>query len=142
MFLGQYDRTIDDKGRLAIPAELRSEMGSGAVLTRSFDTCLCIYPAAKWESLVHAIEDLPDVRTEVRTLARAFFGGAVPCELDRQGRLIVPPFLREFAGLNGEAIVVGVNSKIEIWAKEQWLQQQQLFESNGARLGALSLSGA
>jgi MraZ protein len=133
MFLGQYERSLDDKSRLAIPAELRSGLGTGAVMTRSFDTCLCIYPAAKWETLARAIDDLPQVRSEVRVLARSLFGGAIPCEFDRQGRVTVPAFLREHAGINGDAIIVGVNSRVEIWAKDSWLREQQRFEAEGSR---------
>jgi MraZ protein len=137
MFLGQYERTVDDKGRLAIPTELRTALGAGAVLTRSFDNCLCIYPAARWESLARAVDDLPQVRTEVRDLARALFGGAVSCEFDRQGRLGLPTFLREYAGLSSDAMVIGVNSRIEIWSREAWLQQQQRFEKEGNQLAAV-----
>ncbi|HEX6506619.1 MAG TPA: division/cell wall cluster transcriptional repressor MraZ [Chloroflexota bacterium] len=134
MFLGQYERTLDDKGRLAIPAELRAGLGTGAVLTRSFDNCLCIYPAARWEALARAVDDLPQVRSEVRILARSLFGGAVACEFDRQGRMGVPAFLREHAGLYGDAVIIGVNSRIEIWNKDAWLQEQDRFEHDGARL--------
>jgi MraZ protein len=140
MFLGQYERSLDDKSRLAIPSELRAGLGTGAVLTRSFDNCLCIYPAARWEALARAVDDLPQVRSEVRILARSLFSGAVPCEFDRQGRVVVPAFLREHAGLNGEVVIVGVNSRIEIWSREAWLQEQQRFEREGARLAeALSI---
>jgi MraZ protein len=137
MFLGQYERTIDDKGRLAIPTEFRTALGPGAVLTRSFDNCLCIYPAARWESLARAVDDLPQVRTEVRDLARALFGGAVSCEFDRQGRLGLPAFLREYADLSSDAMVIGVNSRIEIWSREAWLRQQQRFEKEGNQLAAV-----
>lgn|SRR5947209_5123749 len=134
MFLGQYERSLDDKCRLAIPVELRNGLGSGAILTRSFDNCLCIYPAAKWESLALAVNDLPDVRPDVRDLARSLFGSAVPCDFDRQGRVIIPAFLREHAGLTGDAVVVGVNSRVEIWDREAWRQRQERFEREGARL--------
>lgn len=134
MFLGQYDRSLDDKCRLAIPVELRNGLGPGAILTRSFDNCLCIYPAAKWEALALAIGDLPDVRPEVRDLSRSLFGSAVPCEFDRQGRVVIPAFLREHAGLTGEAVVVGVNSRVEIWDRESWRECQERFEREGARL--------
>lgn len=141
MFLGQYERSLDDKSRVAIPAELRAGLGTGAVLTRSFDHCLCIYPAAKWEALAQAIDDLPQVRTEVRSLARAIFGGAVPIEFDRQGRIIIPAFLREYADLHGEVMVVGVHSRVEIWDKHAWVEQSQQFETEGTTLaGALSPS--
>lgn len=136
MFLGQYERTLDDKSRLAMPAEIRSGLGSGAVLTRSFDNCLCIYPAARWETLALAIDDLPQVRTEARDLARALFGSAMVCEFDRQGRMTIPAFLREHAGLHTDAVIVGINSRVEIWDREAWLQKQQQFDTEGPRLVA------
>jgi MraZ protein len=140
MFLGQYERSLDEKSRVAIPAELRAGLGTGAVITRSFDTCLCIYPAARWEVLAHALDDFPQVRSEARILARSLFSGAVPCEFDRQGRIVVPAFLREHAGISGEVIIVGVNRHVEIWGREAWLQEQQRFEKEGAQLAeALSM---
>jgi MraZ protein len=134
MFLGQYERTIDDKSRLAIPAELRIGLGTGAVLTRSFDNCLCIYPAARWEALARAVDDLPQVRHEARVLARSVFSGAVPCEFDRQGRVVIPAFLREHAGFDGDVIIVGVNSRVEIWSREAWLRERQRFETEASQL--------
>ncbi|HLJ69019.1 MAG TPA: division/cell wall cluster transcriptional repressor MraZ [Chloroflexota bacterium] len=142
MLLGQYERTLDEKGRLAVPAELRSGLGSGAVLTRGFDNCLCIYPAARWEALALAVDDLPHVRTEVRDLARSMFGGAVPCDLDRQGRVAIPSFLRQHAGLSTDVVVVGVNSRAEVWDRQAWLERQRRFEAEGAQLAQmLALSG-
>ena len=139
VFLGQYERTLDDKSRLAIPAEVRAGLGTGAVLTRSFDNCLCIYPAARWEALAHAVDDLLQVRYEARVLARSVFSGAVPCEFDRQGRIAVPAFLRQHAGLMSDAVVVGVNSRVEVWSRDAWTQKQESFEREGAALaGVLS----
>ena len=143
MFLGQYERSLDDKSRLAIPAELRTGLGSGAVLTRSFDNCLCIYPAAKWETLARAVDDLPQVRYEARVLACSLFSGAVPCEFDRQGRVVIPAFLREHAGINGDVVIAGVYSRVEIWAKDAWLGERQKFEGEGSQLAeVLTISGA
>jgi MraZ protein len=143
MFLGQFERTLDDKGRLAVPPEIRSGLSAGAVLTRSFDTCLCIYPAAKWESLARTVDDLPQVRYEVRSLARSLFSGAVPCEFDRQGRLGIPAFLREHAGIRGDVIIAGVGSRVEVWDREEWHAERQKFESAGPNLaGELTTSSA
>jgi MraZ protein len=143
MFLGQYERSLDDKFRLAIPSELRAGLGTGAVLTRSFDNCLCIYPAARWESLARAVDDLPQVRTEARVLARSVFSGAVPCEFDRQGRVVIPAFLREHAGINGDVIIIGVGSRVELWSKDAWGRERQRFEAEGPRLAeVLSVSSA
>lgn len=141
MFLGQHERTLDDKARVAIPVEFRTGLASGAVLTRGFDNCLCIYPASKWESLARAVDDLPEVRPEVRDLARSLFGSATPCEFDRQGRIVIPAFLREHAELRGDVMVVGVHSQVEIWDRETWRQRQQRFETDGSRLAeAFSLA--
>lgn len=129
MFLGQYERSLDDKSRLAIPAELRAGLGTGAVLTRSFDNCLCIYPAAKWEALAQAADDLQDLRPEARTRARALFSGAVPCDFDRQGRVVIPAFLREFAGINGDVTIAGVGSRVEIWNRASWAEQSKAFQT-------------
>ena len=140
VFLGQYERTLDDKGRLTVPVEMRAALASGAVITRSFDNCLCIYPADRWETLARAVDDLPQVRPEVRHLARSLFGGAVPCGLDRQGRIAIPAFLRQQASLCSDVIVVGVNSRIEIWGTEAWMLEREQFESEGSRLAeALSI---
>jgi MraZ protein len=143
MFLGQYERSLDDKGRVAMPPELRAGLGSGAVLTRSFDTCLCIYPAAKWESLARAVDDLPQVRYEVRSLARSLFSGAVACEFDRQGRTGIPSYLRDHAGIRADVIIAGVGSRVEIWDKEAWRAERQNFESEGPHLaGELTATSA
>ena len=140
MFLGQFERSLDEKSRVAIPAELRSGLGTGAVITRSFDNCLCIYPASRWEVLANALDDFPQVRSEARILARSLFGGAVPCDFDRQGRIVVPAFLREHAGISGEIIIVGVNSHVEVWSRDAWLEQKQRFEKESAQLAeALSI---
>jgi MraZ protein len=133
-FLGQFERTLDEKGRVAIPPELRAGLGAGAVLTRSFDNCLSIYPAARWEVLSRSVNELPQVRPEVRDLARSLFGSAVTCDFDAQGRVSIPVFLREHASLGSDVVVVGVNSRVEIWSKELWLQEQQKYIAEGARL--------
>ncbi len=134
MFLGQYDRTVDEKSRLAVPTEMRGALGTGAILTRSFDNCLCIYPAARWESLALAVDALPQTRSEVRDIARSLFASAVPCEFDRQGRVTIPAFLREHAGLGTEAVIVGVNSRVEIWSREAWDSEQKKHRTEGRQL--------
>ncbi|GAC1466994.1 MAG: division/cell wall cluster transcriptional repressor MraZ [Chloroflexota bacterium] len=143
MFLGEYERNVDEKGRLAIPVELRAGLANGAVLTRSFDTCLCIYPAAKWETLARAVDDLPQTRYEVRVLARSLFSGAVPCDFDRQGRVVIPAYLREHAGIKGDVVVAGVFSRIELWNGDAWIQQRQKFGDEASRLAeVMSTSSA
>lgn len=143
MFLGQYERSLDEKGRLAIPAELRTGLGNGAVLTQGFDNCLCIYSAAKWDTLAQAADDLQDLRPEARLRARKLFSGAVPCEFDKQGRIGIPVFLREYAGISGEVTVAGAGSRVEIWSREAWSEQTREFRSlESEAVYALSVGGA
>ncbi len=137
MFLGQYERSVDDKSRVAVPSELRTGLGAGAVMTRSFDACLCIYPAARWDVLSRALEDFPQVRAEARILARSLFGSAVPCDFDRQGRIVIPAFLREHASLKGEVVIVGVNSHCEIWDRDAWRQEELRFEKESVQLAEM-----
>jgi MraZ protein len=140
MLLGQFERNLDDKGRLAIPAALRDGLGAGAVLARGFDGCLCIYPAGRWQVLTRAADDLPEVNPEARSLARMVFGSAVPCDLDRQGRVTIPAFLRQHANLRGSAVIVGINSRVEIWSREGWLRENRKIESDGQQEFARALS--
>jgi MraZ protein len=143
VFLGQYERSVDDKGRMAIPPELRAGLGNGAVLTQGFDNCLCIYPAARWEALARAVDDLPQTRYEARSLARSLFGGAVPCEFDRQGRVAIPAFLREYAALQNDVVIVGVYSRVEVWSRQAWMGERQKIESDSAQLAeVLTISRA
>lgn len=134
MFLGKYERSVDDKSRVVMPPELRSDLAQGAVLSRSFDNCLCIYPVAKWESLARAVDDLPEVRYEARILARSLFGGATACDLDRHGRFAIPAFLREHANLQDDVVIVGLYSRIEIWGKEAWLAEHREVERDAPQL--------
>lgn len=143
MLLGHYERSLDDKGRLTLPSELRAGLGDGAVLTRSFDSCLCIYPARKWDALARTVENLPEARVENRVLARSLFGSAIRCEFDRQGRMVMPSFLREHARLGPDAVILGVYTHVEIWGKETWLSQHQALGSENQLLAeVLSLSCA
>lgn len=124
MFLGEYTHTIDDKGRLTIPAKFRGELAAGLVLTRGFDRNLMVYPMGEWEKLAQEIMARPVSDARTRDFRRRVFSGAVDLEPDRQGRILVPPYLREFAELTsenkGEVVVVGMFNYIEIWSPEKW----------------------
>jgi len=120
---------------------LRAALGTGAVITRSLDKCLSIYPAARWEALARAFDDFVDVRYEARLRARSLFSGAVPCEFDRQGRVVIPAFLREHAELASDVVVVGVNSRVEIWDPDAWRDQCRQFGGAAQPVAALSASG-
>lgn len=134
MFLGRYEHTIDDKGRLAIPARYRAALERGLVVTRGIDRCLTIYPLAAWEALADKVNALPLADPNARALRRLFFAEASDAALDRQGRIIVPATLRAYAGLAETAIIVGMHSAIEVWSPAGWTEQTDRLEGEGATI--------
>jgi MraZ protein len=120
VFLGTHDRNLDDKGRLAIPARFREQLPTGSVITIAPDNCLRIYPPQEWERVTgQSVVDAATSPAE-RTMIRKLFAAAAPLELDAQGRTLLPGNLRERAGIAGSAVVVGVNTVVEIWSRENW----------------------
>jgi MraZ protein len=120
VFLGEYDHNLDDKGRLAIPSRFREELGDGVVITRGFDQCLMGFPRTVWDKLAQQVSSLSLGQGEARNLRRLLFSGAADVMLDRQGRILIPQNLREYAGLGDQVIVAGLNTHFEIWANERW----------------------
>lgn len=120
MFLGEFQHSVDTKGRLAIPARFRSKIERGAVLTRGVETCLYVYPLETWEQKARELDAAILDPRQRRMVERRFFGMAFECELDAQGRIVVPARYRQYAGLNGEAAVVGARDRFEIWSPEEW----------------------
>ena len=121
MFMGEYNHTIDAKGRLIIPSRFRELLGEEFVLTKGLDGCLSIYPMDEWEAFEMKLRALPLTNKNARTFSRFFVAGAAMCELDKQGRILIPPVLREFADLQKDVVSVGVLNRIEIWSKDNWL---------------------
>ena len=122
MFMGEYNHTIDAKGRLIIPSKFRELLGEEFVLTRGLDGCLYIYPMDEWESFEMKLRSLPLTNKNARTFSRFFVAGATTCELDRQGRILLPLPLREFAGLEKDVVLAGMLNRIEIWSKTKWIE--------------------
>lgn len=120
MFMGEYQHSIDDKGRLIIPAKFRDGLGASFVVTRGLDNCLFVYPQSEWENLEAKLKTLPFTRADARAFSRFFFSGASECELDKQGRANIPSHLREYAKLIRDCVVIGVSNRVEIWGKESW----------------------
>ena len=120
MFMGEYNHILDAKGRLIIPARFRELLGEEFILTKGLDGCLSIYPMDAWEAFETKLRALPLTNKNARTFTRFFVAGATNCELDRQGRILVPQTLREFAGLEKEVVLTGNLDRIEIWSKEKW----------------------
>ncbi len=123
MFVGEYRHTLDPKGRLAIPYRLRRELEDGAVVTRGVDGCLTLYTKGEWERLAAKIAALPLADPKARRFARFFLSGAAELEFDRQGRILLPSYLREHAELRSEVVVAGVYNRVELWSKERWTAQ-------------------
>ena len=119
MFMGEYDHTIDAKGRIIMPSKFRTDLGEQFVITMGLDGCLFVYPNEEWMNFVEELKKLPGSK-EARQLQRYFMAGAIACEVDKQGRVLIPSKLREHAGLEKDVVFVGVLSKIEIWSKERW----------------------
>ncbi|MFZ7104943.1 MAG: division/cell wall cluster transcriptional repressor MraZ [Peptococcaceae bacterium] len=120
MFMGEYQHNIDDKGRLIMPAKFRDELGDKFVVTKGLDGCLFVYPMEEWKVLEGKLRNLPFTKSDARAFARFFFSGATECELDKQGRILLPPNLREHAQLQKDTFIIGVSSRLEIWSKEVW----------------------
>ena len=124
MFYGEYEHTIDRKGRLIIPAKFRQALKEHDVnalfLTRGFDGCLFLFPESGWRDAENRFKQIPFTKAEGRKFNRLFFSGAAEITLDRLGRLLMPKNLKEFAQIKQEIVVVGVSNRMEVWAKEQW----------------------
>ncbi len=134
MFLGRNSHNLDEKGRLALPARYREELQDGVVITRGFDNCLLVYPLAAWTPLAERVSALSIGDPDVRVLRRMLFANAADLQLDRQGRILVPAELRSHAGLEREAVVVGMHSFIEIWSPDGWAAQDEMVERDGASI--------
>jgi MraZ protein len=128
MFLSQYNHAIDEKGRMTIPARFRAELAKGVVVTRWLDNCLALFPAEEWEALAKKVNALPLTDRPARDFRRFVFGSATEAIPDRQGRVLIPAFLRQYASLGGEVTVVGMNTYIEIWNPEAWQATRQGVE--------------
>ena len=125
MFMGEYNHTIDAKGRLIIPSRFRELLGEEFVLTKGLDGCLSIYPMDEWESFELKLRALPLTNKNARAVVRHFAAGATLCEMDKQGRILVPEVLRDFAHLQRDVVVEGSMKRIEIWSKEQYDRQAE-----------------
>jgi len=120
MFIGEFTHNIDDKGRLTIPAKFRDELESGVVITRGLDGCLWAYPRYEWEILAEKIAKMPTTSQAARNFARFMFSSAFDSIPDRQGRVILPQNLRDYAAIQSEAAVIGVMNRVELWNPTRW----------------------
>ena len=142
MFTGEYRHAIDDKGRLAVPSRFRAQLAGGLVVAQWLDSCLAMFPVEAWESLAAKVGGLPMTDANARLLQRRLFAGAFETELDRQGRVLVPQGLRSWAGLEGEATVLGSRDHAEVWAPPRWDEYRHGLEDSdefAAAIGGLGI---
>jgi len=143
MFIGEYQHNIDEKGRLAIPVKFRNELAKGAVVTRGLDNCLFLYPQKDWEDLADKLSKLPISKANTRAFARLMLAGAMDCEIDRQGRIVLPDYLRKYATMKKKVVVAGLYNRLEIWDESSWEKYKLGTEKRGSdiaeALGELSV---
>lgn len=120
MFTGTYQNNLDSKGRIIIPAKFREELGEGFVLTKGLDNCLFLFPTSEWLIFRDKLKKVPLTSKDGRAFTRYFFASMTECEMDKQGRLTIPQNLREHAKIDKELVTIGVDSRIEIWSREEW----------------------
>ena len=129
MFLGEYNHTIDAKGRVAIPAKFRDQLTAGAIITRGLDQCLFVFTQPEWEALAQKLITLPLAQANSRAFVRLMMAGAASADIDAQGRVLVPDYLRNYANLKKEVVVTGLYNRIEVWDGGAWARYKQRTES-------------
>mgnify|MGYP001607792771 FL=1 len=143
MLIGEYQHTLDTKKRLAVPAKLRKELGETAVLTRGLDNCLFLYPMQEWQKLTEKLSQLSVGSGDTRSFLRLMMAGATEVELDQLGRILIPDYLKNYAGLKQRVIIAGVYNRLEVWDEERWNTYKGEVEKNtdmiAEKLGELGL---
>ena len=120
MFIGEYQHTLDPKNRVIMPSKFREKLGDSFVMTKGLDNCLFIYSSEEWSRVEDKLKSLPMTNKDARAFVRFFFAGACECELDKQGRIVMPNHLKDYARIDKELVIIGVSTRIEIWSKEEW----------------------
>ncbi len=134
VFLGEFDHSLDDKGRLAVPARFRPALDDGLVITRGLEPCLVIWDSDSWRAISERVRTLNLWQGDARRMQRLFFSGASPAQLDKLGRFVIPQFLRDYAQLTDEVVVVGLGDRIEVWARAAWASERSQAERDSAEL--------
>ena len=125
MLIGEYEHTIDAKGRLSMPSKLRRDMGEAFIVTKGLDGCLFAFSQDEWKNFETKLKALPLSDKNARNFVRFFLAGATECELDKQGRFLIPSNLREAGKLEKEAVIIGVGTRLEIWNKDVWTSKDE-----------------
>lgn len=131
MFIGEFHHTLDDKGRMSIPVKFRADLAQGAVVTRGLDHSLFLYPKDEWQKLAEKLAALPFGQADTRAFARLMLAGAMEVEIDKSGRVLLPEYLRQYAGLSKDTVVAGLYNRIEIWDEATWKDYAAKTEAEG-----------
>ncbi len=134
MFIGEYKHSIDEKGRIAVPTKFRKDLSRGAVITRGLDGCLYVYTLAEWKVLAQKLATLPISKANTRAFARLMLAGAMDVSLDKQGRVVLPEYLREYANLRKKAVMTGLYSHLEIWDHDAWELYKKATEKDSSSI--------
>ena len=134
MFIGQYEHNLEEKGRLSVPKKFRNDLVDGGVLTRGLDNCLFLFPKKRWEEFMSKLSQTPLTKADARGFSRLLTYGAVEVELDAQGRILLPEFLRIFAGIKKEVILAGALERVEIWDRDNFAAYQEKIENESGAL--------
>lgn len=121
-FIGEYNHTVDAKGRVIVPSKFREILGDEFIVTKGLDHCLCAYENSEWDRFEKKLAELPTNNRNTRQLTRFFLSGATSCEVDRQGRILLPAVLRTFAQIEKDAVLVGNGNRVEIWSRDRWAE--------------------
>jgi len=143
MFIGEYNHNLDEKGRLAVPIKFRNDLKKGAVVTKGLDGCLFLYPLSEWKVLADKLSKLPISQANTRAFARLMLAGAMDVQVDKQGRIIIPDYLRKYAGMKKKIIVNGLYNHLEIWDENNWEKYKRKTEKESGdiaeKLGELGV---
>jgi len=143
MFIGEYQHAVDGKGRLAVPVKFRKDLAKGAVVTRGLDRCLFVFTAAEWQKLAEKLAALPLSQANARAFARLMLAGAMEVDVDKQGRVLLPEYLREYAKITKETVVAGLFNRIEVWDRAAWEKYKAKTEKDSdhiaERMGELGI---
>ncbi len=143
MFIGEYKHTLDEKGRIAIPAKFRSALGKGGVVTRGLDSSLFLFPKEEWDKLARKLVSLPLGSSDSRAFARLMLAGAMDVEADKQGRVILPEYLRRYARMEKNIVIAGLYTRLELWDENAWEEYKQKSEKDvggiAEKLGELGI---
>lgn len=134
MLLGEYKHSLDTKGRVAIPAKFRKKISKGAIITRGLDKCLFVFSMDEWQKLADKLISLPIAQSNSRAFARLMLAGAMDVKLDSQGRVLLPDYLREYAGLGNKVVVSGLYNRMEIWDVKRWDKYKKVTESSSEEI--------